>query len=194
MAARALTSCSFLARRDASTKVTPRRSGRSTAIYVERCCLRVLTYLEQLLKVRGVCSLQRPHQSAPKCTSRRHGLILLGRPTALALPAHPPAQLPTQLPARTPAHVAWCVWTNVRTFSPQVRACARGTEGRENSVTGRRQYAGGLGGSYIGPDRRLLRRPLAMASRKRTAYYFLGRAHHNVKGMKAASSDPHLST
>ena len=45
----------------------------------------------------------------------------LGRPTALALPAHAPAQLPAQLPARTPAHVAWCVCTNVRTFSPQVR-------------------------------------------------------------------------
>ena len=51
---------------------------------------------------------------------------VLGRPTALALPVHAPAQLPAQLPARTPAHVAWCVCTNVRTFSPQVRACARG--------------------------------------------------------------------
>ena len=33
----------------------------------------------------------------------------LGRPTALALPAHAPAQLPAQTPARTPAHVAQCV-------------------------------------------------------------------------------------
>ena len=48
--------------------------------------------------------------------------------------------MPAQLPAQLPAHVAWCVRTNVRALSPQVRACARGTEGRENSVTGRRQY------------------------------------------------------
>ena len=33
----------------------------------------------------------------------------LGRPTALALPAHAPAQLPAQTPARTLAHVAQCV-------------------------------------------------------------------------------------
>ena len=49
----------------------------------------------------------------------------LGRPTALALPVHAPAQLPAQLPARTPAHVARCVCTHVRTFSPQVRRRSR---------------------------------------------------------------------
>ena len=58
----------------------------------------------------------------------------LGRPTALALPAHAPAQLPAQLPARTPAHVAWCVCTNVRTFSPQVRVHARAVRRVERTV------------------------------------------------------------
>ena len=58
----------------------------------------------------------------------------LGRPTALALPAHAPAQLPAQTPARTPAHVARCVCTNVRTFSPQVRVHARAVRRVERTV------------------------------------------------------------
>ena len=59
---------------------------------------------------------------------------VLGRPTALALPEHAAAQFPAQLPARTPAHVAWCVCTNVRTFSPQVRVHVRAVRRVERTV------------------------------------------------------------
>ena len=61
---------------------------------------------------------------------------VLGRPTALALPEHAPAQLPAQPHARprTPANVAWCVCTNVRTFSPQVRVHARAVRRVERTV------------------------------------------------------------
>ena len=57
---------------------------------------------------------------------------VLGRPTALALPAHAPAQLP----ARTPTHARKRGLVRLHkcplVFTPGTRACERGTEGRAN--------------------------------------------------------------
>ena len=83
----------------------------------------------------------------------------LGRPTALALPAHAPAQLPAQLPA----HVAWCVYKISHFFTPGapvVGAAAASCQVHEMGVGGlllrlawQRPAAGWC---YIGPDRRCL--------------------------------------
>ena len=59
----------------------------------------------------------------------------LGRPTALARPAHAPAQLPAQLPA----HVAWCVSQNFALFhpgAPVVGAAAASCQVHEMGVGG----------------------------------------------------------
>ena len=49
-------------------------------------------------------------------------------------PARTRARTIARTTARTPAHVAWCVCTNVRTFSPQVRVHARAVRRVERTV------------------------------------------------------------
>ena len=59
---------------------------------------------------------------------------VLGRPTALALPAHAPAQLPTRTPTHARKRGLVRFAENVRTFSPQVRVHARAVRRVERTV------------------------------------------------------------
>ena len=58
----------------------------------------------------------------------------LGRPTALALPAHAPAQLPARTPTHARKRGLVRFAQNVRTFSPQVRVHARAVRRVERTV------------------------------------------------------------
>ena len=59
---------------------------------------------------------------------------VLGRPTALALPAHAPAQLPARTPTHARKRGLVRFAQNVRTFSPQVRVHARAVRRVERTV------------------------------------------------------------